>query len=43
MAPATIPSCCLTSEQKDALILAVQERPVIWDCSIPEYQDVKLF
>ncbi|KAL7079105.1 hypothetical protein ACQ4LE_001770 [Meloidogyne hapla] len=41
MAPATIPSCCLTAEQKDTLIDAVHERPVIWDCSIPDYQDVQ--
>nr|CAD2187555.1 unnamed protein product [Meloidogyne enterolobii]CAD2200379.1 unnamed protein product [Meloidogyne enterolobii] len=41
MAPATIPSCCLTAEQKDILIDAVHVRPVIWDCSIPDYQDVQ--
>lgn len=41
MAPGTIPSCCLTSEQKDALIEAVRERPVIWDCSLAEYQEVQ--
>lgn len=43
MAPATIPSCCLTAEQKDILIDAVHVRPVIWDCSIPDYQDVNYF
>ncbi|KAF7637942.1 MADF domain-containing protein [Meloidogyne graminicola] len=41
MPPVTIPSCCLTAEQKDILIDAVHKRPVIWDCSIPDYQDVQ--
>lgn len=41
MAPNIIPSCCLTAEQKDSLIDAVLERPVIWDCSLPDYQDVQ--
>jgi hypothetical protein len=41
MAPPTIASCCLTAEQKDSLIEAVYERPVIWDCSTADYQDVQ--
>ncbi|KAL3108522.1 hypothetical protein niasHT_015444 [Heterodera trifolii] len=41
MAPGSIPSCCLTSEQKDALIDAVRQRPVIWDCSLDAYQEVQ--
>uniref|UniRef100_A0A183CNQ9 MADF domain-containing protein n=2 Tax=Globodera pallida TaxID=36090 RepID=A0A183CNQ9_GLOPA len=41
MAPGSIPSCCLTSEQKDALIDAVRQRAVIWDCSLDAYQEVQ--
>uniref|UniRef100_A0A915D747 N-alpha-acetyltransferase 60 n=1 Tax=Ditylenchus dipsaci TaxID=166011 RepID=A0A915D747_9BILA len=40
MAPTTIPSCCLTPQQKEVLINAVKNRPFIWDCSSQYYTEV---